>query len=742
MGAIAIMSALRRILPGGLRARLLVLVFAALLPALLLILDTAFSHMRHDEGEARSTALRLARIVAVDQEKTLESARTLLMDISRSPEVRASETGSKDAALANLLDLSPAISNLAIVDMNGHIAGSARPLKQPFAVSERTWFRRVLQSRAFEVGGYEISQETGQPELVVCTPSLRSDGRIRSVVTAWVDLQWIRKLIAADDLPAESSAMEIDRNGVILARLPDSQAWVGKSAADDPVFKRARVSRIEGSTRAISPDNIKRLWAYTPINLANQPVAYVAVGIPEDLAFANARRTLDRSLLLLLLATVIIACATWAIGDALVVRRVQALIRQANQVAAGDLSARTAHLPRPDELGQLEHAFDEMAASLQASEAQASEAEGSLRLSETRYKRLFDATPLPACVYEVESLAILNVNDAGIATYGYTRDEMLHMTIDQLFPRTELPEMQRALASAASTEQMSGTYRQIRKDGSVMEVQTVSHGLQFAGSLVRLVIAMDVTERNRTQKELLASVQQLRNLAQRLQTAREDERARVAREVHDELGQALTGLKLDVAALRNRTANNGDRGDGEITTRLADMAHLIDGAVQTVRRIATELRPAILDTLGLVPALEWQANDFQRRTGIPCQFQSSVAELRVGRDCATAVFRVFQEALTNVARHAKANRVTVRLRDVGGNVQLVVSDDGVGMPPERLATNDTFGICGMRERADLFGGCVTIESIVGEGTTVMLVLPDHPTPKQSSGAGANARRET
>lgn len=717
------MASLRRFQPGGLRARLLFLVFAALVPALFLIIQIALSHLRHDEGEARATALRMARIVATDQEKTLESTLTLLTELSRIPGVTAGDAKATDRFLTNLLSVSPAYENLAIADSGGRILRSAHPLTKAVSVADRGWFRRSLQSVRFEIGGYENSPITGHRAVAVCVPSLDANGKIRAVFCAWIDLEWMNHALLAADLPTRSAAMETDQDGMILARAPDPKIWIGQSATQSVVYQRVRSADSEGSIRAASLDRSVRLWAYTPVHAGGRTAAYLAIGIPDQVAFANARRTLAQSVLLLAVTTLLIAGFSWAIGDALVVRRVKSLIQQTNRVASGDLSARTGRPTSDDELGRLERAFDEMAAALEERRNQAQDAEESLHLSELRYRRLFEATPLPSCVYDVESLAILNVNDSATAAYGYSREEFLQMTILDLFPRDAIPSIHAALKVAATTVQMSGEYQQVRKDGSLLDVESVSHGIEFAGKTVRLVIAMDVTEKNRIQRELVESIQRLRNLAQRLQTAREDERTRVAREVHDELGQALTGLKLDLSSVRSRVQAQDALASCGISERLEDMSHLIDGAVHTVRRIATELRPPILDTLGLVPALEWQANDFQLRTGIVCSFKSSLDELRVGSECSTAIFRVFQEALTNVARHAKANSVNASLDRVDGHIHLVVADDGVGITEERMANRTSFGISGMRERADVFGGRVDLEGGAGTGTVVTLRLP-------------------
>ncbi|NVB79943.1 MAG: GAF domain-containing protein [Kofleriaceae bacterium] len=211
---------------------------------------------------------------------------------------------------------------------------------------------------------------------------------------------------------------------------------------------------------------------------------------------------------------------------------------------------------------------------------------------------------------------------------------------------------------------------------------------------------------------------QLRALPERLEAVREEERTSIAREIHDELGQALTALKLDIAWIARRTKTGGD----EVARKLDEMAHSTDDIITTVRRISSELRPGILDSVGLRAALEWQAEDFTRRTGIPCEVRSDVGELQLERSLSTAVFRIFQEALTNVARHANATRVEVYLRLERGMLKLDISDDGVGVP-EIAPRNSSLGLLGMRERARRCGGECTIRRRSPRGTIVSVSVP-------------------
>lgn len=237
-------------------------------------------------------------------------------------------------------------------------------------------------------------------------------------------------------------------------------------------------------------------------------------------------------------------------------------------------------------------------------------------------------------------------------------------------------------------------------------------------------VAADITEIKRSEQALKQSREQLRRLALHLQSVREEERARIAREVHDVLGQSLTAIRMDVAWLEKglHTEQEGLRH------RLDDMKGLVDTTIQTVRRIATDLRPGILDDLGLAAALEWQAREFAQRTGIVCRFVDESGDVDLERGRATALFRIFQEMLTNVARHAEARHVDIALRRDGDHLMLVVADDGRGITPREVSSRRSLGLLGMRERVLPWGGWFEIAGTPGQGTRASVRMPLAETP--------------
>jgi hypothetical protein len=244
--------------------------------------------------------------------------------------------------------------------------------------------------------------------------------------------------------------------------------------------------------------------------------------------------------------------------------------------------------------------------------------------------------------------------------------------------------------------------------------------MELGGEASTLGIYRDVTEGKRADEQLRASRAALRGLATRQQDVREDERARIAREIHDSLGQALTALKLDLAAAREAA----QRGAPGLVERLGETAQMVDDLVKGVRRIATELRPPILDELGLPAAVEWLARDFTRRSGLLCSVKVHPTTKPIAADLATALFRILQEALTNISRHSAAHRVDIDLSVKSDVVTLEISDDGRGITEAGASGPGSLGILGMRERAAALGGVVEVGPRPdGVGTRVAAWFP-------------------
>lgn len=266
----------------------------------------------------------------------------------------------------------------------------------------------------------------------------------------------------------------------------------------------------------------------------------------------------------------------------------------------------------------------------------------------------------------------------------------------------------------------SFSFRFIRKNHSVQYGYS-EYKFEFDknGKPVRLYgIVQDITERKKTEKEILKKNKQLRNLSNHLQNIREEERMNIAREIHDELGQQLTALKMDIDWILHKQ-NNPEK---EVVAKLQEMLKMNDDIINTVRRISSDLRPALIDNLGLIATIEWKCADFEEKTGVRCQFISAIKERKFNKTFSINVYRILQETLTNVARHAEAKSVTVLLTGNEKELFMEIIDDGRGITKENIRNSKKLGILGMNERVALLEGKINITG-TDKGTHVKLILP-------------------
>jgi len=326
----------------------------------------------------------------------------------------------------------------------------------------------------------------------------------------------------------------------------------------------------------------------------------------------------------------------------------------------------------------------------------------------------------------------LNWSDELFRIFGRRPQEFnpTHEAFLQLVHPEDLESVNEAIQHSVNTlDQLDYYVRITRPDGEVRILH--SRGtvdVDAYGTPIRMYgAAQDVTESRLAEEELGQSNEKLRALSARLQLAREEEGTRIARELHDELGASLTSLKWDLEGLSKRCSDWVNQTDYSVLhDSIEKMIALVDDILGNVRRISSELRPSILDDLGLMAAIEWQARQFESRSGIVCEIDPLFDDAQLNREQSTAIFRILQEALTNILRHAQASRVNVLIEEVNGELVLEIKDNGRGTTEEEIAGSQSLGLIGMRERAHMLGGTIEITGVVGGGTVITLRVPIHP----------------
>lgn len=344
--------------------------------------------------------------------------------------------------------------------------------------------------------------------------------------------------------------------------------------------------------------------------------------------------------------------------------------------------------------------------------------EEALRSSEKKYRLLFNDNPLPMWISSPDEKNFIDVNNAALVSYGYSKKEFFKMKLSDL-DSLENSLKKHLPRKKSDSEKIDIVYEHVKKDGRKIKVNILTNDIFFEGKPAILSLANDITTKFEAEESLQKSNETLRDLASHIETVRENERSHIAREIHDELGQQLTGLKMDITWL-NRKINSKDEA---VQEKMKDAIALIDKTVITVSRISTQLRPSILDDLGLVAAMEWQSEEFEKRSEIKSIFYSNVSQLSVNTDIATAVFRIFQESLTNVLRHSAATEVVSFLRLENDIITLFIEDNGVGFEENKIKHKKTLGLLGMRERIQLINGKYDINGNSGKGTSVIITVP-------------------
>lgn len=359
---------------------------------------------------------------------------------------------------------------------------------------------------------------------------------------------------------------------------------------------------------------------------------------------------------------------------------------------------------------------------------QRKQSEEALLETEERYRSIFESA-IEGIFQATLDGRYVAVNPALARMYGYDSPEDMIAAITDIASQVYVDPGRRdeLIRLMQEQEEITGFEMQVgRRDGSFIWVSKSVRALRDPDGVpvgYRGTVE-NITERKLANQRLHDTLDHVRTLGGRLTTVQEEERTRIARELHDELGVGLTCLKIDLSRLAAIVGDGiGADAHAKLDEKVRSMVEQVDGTIAAVQRLVTQLRPAVLDHLGLVAAIEWQCQDFQKRTGIPCTCVTSADDIAMDAEQATALFRICQEALTNIARHAQATAVTVKLESKNASVQLMVIDNGRGIPDTKVSDRQSLGLLGMRERVALFGGEITIQGSLGKGTAVTVWLP-------------------
>ncbi len=582
---------------GSLRTRLYLLFFAAFIPVCILLFYTAEEQKSIETGAILNNAILLAHSAANEEHQQLESTRHLLIVISEFLLLNDAQSDRAKRFFADILKLSQGYIDLGALTPQGKLLNSASGVP-PFKGSEQpVWFIRCIKEKHFTMGDYRVDHITQEPVLFFALPVLDKHHQVKAAVFAAISMNWINRSLYKSfaELPKGSTLIQIDDGGDILTYEPHLQKWIEQDHFD-PSLLQWILKHKTGVKKSIGDDGVSRIYAFAPAPSSLKARRhYISLEIPQKIAFATSQRVFVRNIILLGFIAILAVLIIWWAGDALVLRRVNMIVKASRMLAKGDLSTRIGPIRGGDEISHLARVFNDMAAALELREVREYEAKTAL-------------------------------------------------------------------------------------------------------------------ERSR---------KQLRDLASYLQDVREQERTRIAREIHDDFGQSLTILKMDLSWLKKHMIQDQTK----VQNKIDAMFKVIDASLKTLHTVSSELRPVILDDFGLESAIEWQAEEFQNRTGVQCRVDSSITGLDLTKEQSTAVFRIFQETLTNIMRHSEATEVNVRLEKDKDTLILEVADNGRGITEAEISNSQSFGLLGIRERLYPLNGKVDFIGHLDKGTRVVVRVP-------------------
>lgn len=346
-----------------------------------------------------------------------------------------------------------------------------------------------------------------------------------------------------------------------------------------------------------------------------------------------------------------------------------------------------------------------------------------LKESEQKFKMLFNSANDAVFVTQIEPGKtfgdFIEVNEVACKQLGYTKEEFLLLSPSAIVHPKSIDDFNRFTEILLTEGHVIYEILLRAKDKKIIPAEINSHLFLYKEKITILSIARDITERKIVEEKIKRSAKLLRELAAHLQSVREEERTLIAREIHDELGQVLTVLKIKLTLINKKIPSDLF----SLRAQLDEAISLIDNSVETVQKISSKLRPNILDELGLLAAIEWQVSEFEKLTNIKCSFILPKEEIIIDKERQTVIFRILQEALTNVARHSGADKVLINLFKYQSNIIMEIKDNGKGITTEQINDVKSLGIHGMEERVMIFGGSFTIEGFAGKGTSLKIEIP-------------------
>ncbi|MBI3959675.1 MAG: HAMP domain-containing protein [Chloroflexi bacterium] len=709
---------------------------------MILIILTGLDMRNAAIEQARRETQQVVHLITLQQQNVVEAAHTLLQALERFGNTFLYSPERCNAFLAEIGQSNPSYTGFSAVAPNGDLICSSLPLTTTVNVSDRAYFQRAMQSRQFSVGDYQIGRLSGQAILIFALPLLDEANEVDGLLIAGLDLAWFNRLTAQIELPPQSTITVFDRNGVILARQPDGERWIGQALPYESLV-RTVLEEKQGSVEMLGLDDVRRLYSFAELPGADRGV-HTTVGVPAAVAYAESNRILTRNLGWLGVVFGLALLLAWVGSDHLILHQVTRLLEVTERLAGGDLSARADLSQTSGELSQLAQSFNQMAAALEAQEQERRRAEVALRKSEERYRMLFatmlDGYALHELIYaetgKPSDYRFLEVNAAFETMTGLSAQNIIGRTVRQVLPGIESTwiEMYGNVVLSGQPIQFENYAEPLDRYFEVIAF-CPSPG-QFA------TIFHDVTRSKQAEEAL-------KEYAARLEQSNRELQDFAYITSHD-LQEPLRKIRAFGDRLNARYQKELDAQGQDYLARMTDaatrMSRLIDDLL-TYSRVNTRSLPFVPTDLGRVARAV--ADDLEIRiqqTG----GRVEIEELPTLEADPRQMGQLLQNLIGNSLKFHRADappvvKVYARRLDRSPGLmagedswQILVEDNSIGFeerhmerifqPFERLHSRDEYegsgiGLAICRKIVERHGGSITAASRPGEGTTFIITLP-------------------
>jgi signal transduction histidine kinase/HAMP domain-containing protein len=773
----------------SLRVRLLFLVLLALVPAFGLILYTAWEQRQSAAGDANEKTLTVARDAVEQQRQLIADTRRVLIALARQPVVMSSQRGACPLFLTGQLKQHAIYSNLGVIDLDGNLKCSARPYEGAVNLRDRIYFQKSIEMRDFSMSDYQIGRVTGKATVAFGYPIFDNRGKLRGVVVAALDLEWLNRLVAQSRLAPGSALFVVDRKGTILAHSSEPGKWVGKSLPQVPIVSIILKEQHEGTVEAAGVDGVNRLYAFTSLRDSGDGGTSIAVGIPARVAYAGANRVFMRNLFFLALVAVLTLVAAWFGGDLFVLRQVNALLDATKRFASGDLYGRTRLMYATGELAQLAQSFDAMGVALHARETQLRSSKEEVQRHLERIRALHEINLAINSTLDLRGVAdvLLEKVDCFLSYPTAASLRLVNKTSGELEPfacrnmdesawKTEQGRFGRGLTNAVAETRAHLAVEEIDADPRTQEAEffrennLVSYlGVPLAAKGEILgVISIYSRERHRFNDEEIDFLGTLgEQAAIAIENSRIYEESR-NRAVESDTANKLKGEFLSVMSHELRTPlavamgytgmikegvlgginSQQQQALDKVLRRGHDQLYMINSILYAA---SIEARAVKVDKNNVSPSdmLDELRSSYdvilEKKISLAWDYSS---ELPVMRTDARKLRHVLENLINNAIKFTDKGSVTISARCLPGAkiVQFSVADTGIGISKDflpivfdifrqvdgsstRLHGGVGLGLYIVKKFTELLGGKVEVESRFGKGSTFTVAIP-YGTPEE------------